>query len=404
MEGIALFWRQIAAYFRGYLVLKFQGVHPERIINYAIRQGIQLWAIRRATAEIVVCKIAATDFKLLRPLVKRAGCRGKILARLGVPFFYRRLKQRQGWIFGAAVFFSVLYALAAFLWFIQVEGTERIPTAQVIKDLYELGLYPGAPKGKIEEKRDWLIRELKIRYPQTVFVSVELKGIVAQVKLVEKELPPAAEEEVGHLFAAKDGLVTQIVTLEGTPQIKEGDTVSRGDLLILGRKVLRRLDGTFVTSEVKAAGVVKARIWYEVQVEEPLVYWAAELGEKKRTVYYLRIKNRVLPFFSWGRVTGKVRSSRQRFAVYKGRNQLSLVEFIKDTYHQVNWVQKQTSPEAALVQAREEGKEKILHLLPAGVRPERLREEWEVKAGFLVYRLVAETLENIAVDSEGGEI
>lgn len=403
VEGIALFWRQIAAYFRGYLVLKFQGLNPEKIINYAIRQGIKLWGIRRASPEIIICKVAAGDFKYFRTLVKKTGCRGKILARLGLPFFYRQLQRRRGWLCGAAAFFSALYILASFVWVIQVEGVDRIPAAQVIADLHELGLYPGTPRGTIEEKRNWLIRELKIRYPQTVFISVELKGIVARVKLVEKELPPATQKETGNLYAVKDGLVKEIVVLEGTPQIKEGDTVSRGDLLILGKKVLRKLDGSIVTNEVKAAGVVKARVWYEVHIAEPLLYWTAELGEEKKVVYYLRVRDRIFPFFSWGRVTGETRNSRQRFEVYKGRNQLSLVELFKDTYHEVNWVQRQLTPEAALVRAREEGKKKLLYLLPIGVKPERLQEEWEPREGFLVYRLVAETLENIAVDSEGGE-
>ncbi|HHU50747.1 MAG TPA: sporulation protein YqfD [Firmicutes bacterium] len=403
VEGIALFWRQIAAYFRGYLVLKFQGLNPEKIINCAIQQGIKLWEVRRVSSEIIICKVAAEDFKHFRTLVKKTGCRTKILARLGLPFFYRQLQHRRGWLCGAAVFFSALYILASFVWVIQVEGVARIPVAQVMADLHELGLYPGTPRGKIEEKRNWLIRELKIRYPQTAFVSVELKGIVAHIELVEKELPPATQKETRHLYAVKDGLVQEIVVLEGTPQIKAGDMVSRGDLLILGKKVLRRLDGTIVTTEVKAAGVVKARVWYEVHIEEPLLYWAAEIGEGKRVVYYLRIKDWVFPFFSWGRVTGETRNLRQRFEIYKGRNQLGLVEFFKDTYHEVNWVQRQLTTEVALNRAREEGNKKLLYLLPVGVKPERLQEEWEPREGFLVYRLVAETLENIAVGSEGGE-
>lgn len=398
-----MFWRRLAAYFRGCLVLKFQGLNPEKIINYAIRQGIKLWEIRRVSPEIIICKATVRDFKSFRVLVKKSGCRVKILARLGLPFFYRQLQRRQGWLCGAAVFFSALYILASFVWVIQVEGVARIPATQVMEDLHELGLYPGTPRGKIEEKRNWLIRELKIRYPQTAFISVELKGIVVHVKLVEKELPPATHKETGHLYAVKDGLVQEIVVLEGTPQVKAGDTVCRGDLLILGKKALRRLDGTIVTAEVKAAGVVKARVWYEVHIEEPLLYWAAEIGERKKAVYCLRIKNWVFPFFSWGRVTGEIRNSRQRYEVYKGRNQLSLVEFIKDTYHEVSWVQRQLTPEAALQRAKEEGRKKLLYLLPVGVKPERWQEEWESREGVLAYRLVAETLENIAVNSEGGE-
>jgi len=393
-----LFWLRVFSYFRGCLVLKLQGNDLERLINLSVREGVGFWDVKQSTPWVLSAKIAAGDLNRLRKVIKKTGCRGKVVARLGWPFFWRSLVKRRWWMGGLVLFFFTLYFFSSFVWLIRIEGTELLSPTQIISDLHTLGLHPGVPKGEIEEKRDWLIEELKVRYPQTLFVTMDLNGVVAQVKVVEKTLAPPVKDEVRQLYAAKDGLVTDVVVIEGTPQIKEGDMVVRGDLLIMGKKALRRLDGTVESSEVNAVGIVKARVWYEAYVEEPLTYWSARLVQGKKTVYGIRVNNQWFPFFSWGKATGRVIRSRERFEVYKGRNRLSLVEIIKDTYQQVTWEKQRITPEQALYKARKEGNDKLLFQLPAAVKPEKLQEEWEVKNGFLTYRLVGETLEDIAVD------
>ena len=66
--------------------VEISGLNPEKIINCAIQQGIKLWEVRRVSSEIIICKVAAEDFKHFRTLVKKTGCRTKFLPAWGYPF------------------------------------------------------------------------------------------------------------------------------------------------------------------------------------------------------------------------------------------------------------------------------------------------------------------------------
>lgn len=392
-----MLWRPIESYIHGYLLLKIQGEGIEKFINQTTRAGIVLWDLKRRAPNLLLLKIRQKDFPLIRRFFRKTGCRGRILRRSGWPFLLRKVVTRRGFILGMVIFLLSLHLLSSFIWFIGVEGAEKISRHEVIDKLYRLGLYPGTPRERIKEKRDWIIRELKIEFPAAVWISVKIKGVVAQVTVVEKKLPPPREDDKpAALFAVKDGLITEMMVIEGTPLVKEGDTVSRGDILILGEKVLRRLDGSVETQEVKAIGRVRARVWYEVKVEEPLTIWTPVTGPEKRTELKLRIAKRMIPFFSWGKISGKTSLSRRRIELVRGRNQLNLVELIKDTYSRITWFKRNISLETALNRAKAEGKQKMAALIPQGVRMERVNEEWEVQEGFLLYRLVGETLEDIA--------
>ena len=103
-------------------------------------------------------------------------------------------------------------------------------------------------------------------------------------------LPPAVDQAAADLVAAKDGLITSLIVVEGTPLVEEGATVSRGELLIRGEKTLWYLDGSSETKKIKAEGRVLARVWYEQEIEEPLVHYEPVSAPGQRVVYSLRIK------------------------------------------------------------------------------------------------------------------
>lgn len=399
-----MLWRRATAFLQGFLVVKAEGAGIEKFINLVIRKGIGLWDLERFTPKVLVFRIRAKDFSRIRPFLRKTECRGRLLRRFGLPFLWKKFAKRRGWLLGMALFFTVLYLLSSFIWFIGVEGADLIDRSRIEKELIELGLYPGVGRRRIIERRDWIIRELKIKFPEAVWVSVKVKGVVALVSVVEKTLPPAREEGASRdLIAAKDGLITEMVVINGTPLVKEGDTVSKGDILILGEKVVRLPDGRVESQPIAAMAIVRARVWYEAKIEVPLVVWRFEKTAESRTQFLLRINQRLIPLFAWGKVTGNSWLSRRRLEIYRGRNQLSLVEFIKDTYLQGNWRQRQVPLESALKEARTEGEKMMISLLPPGIQQERFYEEWEEDGGLLIYRLTIETLEEIAEDHQKEE-
>ena len=77
------------------------------------------------------------------------------------------------------------------------------------------------------------------------------------------------------LVAKKSGVIKKLIVLRGTPKVKEGETVKKGQILI-SRKVEEIKEVKEVAKEekeleereieikeVKAAGIIQARVWYE---------------------------------------------------------------------------------------------------------------------------------------------
>ncbi len=388
--------RRILAFLQGYLIIMIKGYNGEKLLNYALAEGITFWDVKRKTPKIILLKLRAADYPLLRPYFRKTETTGRILQKSGLPFLFRRVARKKGWLLGMVLFVIMLYLLSSFIWFVEVQGVQKLDKDLILRELSELGVSPGGLRSKIEKKRDWIIKELRIRLSDAVWVSIQFKGVVSLVTVAEKTLPPTTNEGDSNLIATKDGLITRILLIDGTPLVKEGDTVSRGDILVLGEKILQYLDGNLEMRKVKAEGEVIARVWYEVIIEEPLEVYNSNLTSDKRVIYSLKIKNQIIPLFSFGKITGRYQQERYRKTLFRGRNKSSLVELIKDIYQTANWNKRQVSTEMALNKARNAGNERITFLLPPGLKPVKREEEWEVKEEVLWYRLVVETLENIA--------
>ena len=391
--------QRLHAFFQGYLVAMVKGARSEELLNRGIAGGVVFWDIEKKAPGTILFKVHARKYPKLRPFFLRTGTTGKILRKKGWPFLWRRVWRKKGWLLGMALFLSLLLTLSSFIWFVEVTGVETLDPTLVRDHLAVLGLAPGVPRRVIVPQRDWLIRELRIRLPEAVWVTIRWQGVVAEVVVAEKRLPPPVEEGPRNLVAGKDGLITEILLVEGTPLVRVGEMVSRGDLLILGEATRVHLDGSVEKKKVKAAGEVRARVWYEIEVDEPLAVLEPRVGDGKKIVYRLRVGNRLLTLFSHGAVApgAFVRQDRAVKEVLPGRNSLSLVELIKDTYQTVEWTTVQVTPETALLKAEKKAEGRIGTVLPAGVKPEKVLADWRVQAGVLHYRLIIETKENIAV-------
>ncbi|HHU82723.1 MAG TPA: sporulation protein YqfD [Firmicutes bacterium] len=391
-------YRWLLDFYHGYLVVMAQGKRLEAFLNSAVGKGIYLWGIRRPAPGRLLFRVRGKDFFLLRSAFRRCGCRGKILYRSGLPFILRRLLRNKGRWLGLVFFITTIQVIASFVWVVgvAVEDGELPGHLQIREELREIGVRPGVLRGRIKKEHERILEELTVAFPEAAWINVELRGVVVLVTMVGKTPPPAKEEGPADIVAAKEGLISELIVLEGTPLAKAGDMVSRGDLLILGEKVLPSREGGFITQPVRAEGIVRARVWYEKRSEEPLEIWRPVRSNRQAVVFSLRCRERLFPFFRRGKVSGKVLWERQTKSICRGRNQVSLVELVKDIYSEVSWMKVRISPEEALARARREAARELSFLLPEAATIKSRREEWETGGDFLVYLLVVETLEDIA--------
>ena len=100
---------------KGYLVIRLCGPYPERVINMAMSRGIGIWDIIQEKEGCLLFKIRLGGFKALRFLVRRTGCRMRIVRKRGLPFIIRRAGKRKVLVLGAVFFCLVLYVFNTFV-------------------------------------------------------------------------------------------------------------------------------------------------------------------------------------------------------------------------------------------------------------------------------------------------
>jgi similar to stage IV sporulation protein len=217
----------------GYARFSVRGGSPERFLNQCARNGINLWDIRGG-GNCGACVVAGS-YRLLRSCARKAGCRLKVEERHGFPFATKGIRKRRGLLVGAALGAAVIGLLSMNVWSIEVSGNTTIPTQTIKNELAAMGVVCGTPKRYVDPQM--LQQRLMLKFPQIAWLSVNTIGCSAEIRLQERTEKPLIQEKEYTVCNIKAAATGQIVSLEvytGTAQVKEGDAVVEGQLLISG--------------------------------------------------------------------------------------------------------------------------------------------------------------------------
>src|SRR6056297_640685 len=123
--------RQIYLLIIGYLRLKVTGRRLEKLINVLMRQGFEIWEINRV-GDIFYFNVKANQFNELSLYIKNSGCQMEVEKRRGISFLGKRLINRKGLIVGVIILIGSDYICSSFLWFIEIEGMDKIEREEII--------------------------------------------------------------------------------------------------------------------------------------------------------------------------------------------------------------------------------------------------------------------------------
>jgi similar to stage IV sporulation protein len=253
--------RELWSYHRGYVIIKVKGTGLEEFLNRAAAKGIYLWDVERLSRELLIAKVSIADFRQLREAVRKVPVTVRIRQRVGLPFWRQKLSQRLVLLAGALLSLACIYVLSSIIWFVQIDGLERLDHDFVTGILQEAGVGPGAWRNSIDPRE--VEKYLLLRIPSLAWAGVRLRGTLVEVALVEKTEIPDDEQLPGDIVANRNALVTQIIPFAGTVLVKEGEAVTEGQVLIAGA-----LDphmpspGDDSGRYLRAAGMVRGRVWY----------------------------------------------------------------------------------------------------------------------------------------------
>ena len=253
-----MFFKIFVKYILGYINIKVEGYFVEKFINKCINAHIFFWNIKREKSTIAYMNVGVKDFKKLCKISKETKCKVKIIDKKGIPFFLHRYRKRKI-LFTLIILISItLFIASKFIWKINIEGLNNINENEMFSLLEEKGLKVGRLKSKINTQQ--LINEIRLEREDIAWVGIQMNGTNATIKIVETDSKPEIinEEDYCNIVATKDAQIVKISAQNGIPAVKEGDIVTKGDILIAGW-----IDGKYTgTRYVHAEGEIKAKVWY----------------------------------------------------------------------------------------------------------------------------------------------
>ena len=242
----------------GYVDIVVEGYYIERFINICNSRQIFLWNISKDNSITLYASIEAKRFKDLKDICKRTKSKVKIKNKKSFPFTVKKYKKRKVFLILLLIIILAIIALSRFIWNIEVEGNVDISKEEIMQLAEEYGLTIGASKGKIDTKE--IINNIRLERDDIAWVGIDIKGTNAIIKIVEADEKPEIvnEDEYCNIVADKDAIITKVSAQNGTPLVKEGDVVTKGDIIIAGW-----LEGKYTGRQyVHSQGEVQARVWY----------------------------------------------------------------------------------------------------------------------------------------------
>ena len=322
-----MFFRILLRYIIGYINIRIEGYSVEKLINICIKKKIFFWNIKREKSTIIYTNIGVKEFKELVKIAKQTGCKVKILDKKGMPFILNKYKKRKIIIIILLFIIMALLILSQFIWNINIEGNENISTQEVAELLESKGIKIGILKNSIDKQK--IINEIRLERDDIAWLGIDIQGTNITVEVVETSAKPEIvnEEDYCNVISNKDAQIIKISAQNGIPAVKEGDIVTKGDILIQGW-----IDGKYTgTRYVHATGEIKGKVWYTQKEQIPLKQVVERLTGNEEQKYKIKINNFTINLF-------KTLSKFEKYDTIEASNKLKIfsnfylpIELIKVT-------------------------------------------------------------------------
>lgn len=253
-----MFIIRIWNYFKGYVIIKVEGLSLEKFINLCISKDIYLFDINRINYTTLEANVSVRGFKHLKKITKTVGARLSIKEKKGLPFLLHRFKYRKMLFLGLILSIGLIFFLNSFIWTVEIRGNEEVKSEVVIKSLKALNISTGAKKSDIS--LDDIKSKVILDIDELSYVSAHIKGtkLIIDVKERDDETNIVEDETPCNIVANKKAVIEKIIAQNGKPIVEIGDVVKKNQLLISGKIQDEEMDSPLlVHSEGKVIGITK---------------------------------------------------------------------------------------------------------------------------------------------------
>lgn len=399
-ERLRIFWF-------GRVFFLGRGEQLARFLNEALKDGVILYRTQKSERGMRA-QIKLTDFRRLHRAARVTHTKIHIVAKYGWPFIAVRWWRRKGLISGIIVIAMVLTAMSQLVLSVSVSGNKNILSSEVLTRAEKLGLKTWVYSKSLD--LNGIAKILQDQLQDAAWVGVERNGTLINIKISEK-VRPSIPDEAGNLVASHAGVVKEILVIQGTPQIHEGETVRAGQVLILKapnpvpinvtaeQSTAGNQSGLKPTAIVSAAkGFVRGRVWYSAEKEVPLVEDVVSESGRVAKGWGIKIGSRVIMVTTQNSPFEQSRQEVKSHSLVLWRNWHFPVEVISINYSELCSQHLERSVTEARQQAEKEARAEVQKKITPGVSiVEETVKVLSNKTGVERLRVEVETYEDMAV-------
>lgn len=210
-------------------------------------------------------KIKCDDFEFFKKIGKNK-YRISILSEGGYIPLLSVIFNNKARICGILLFIFILYFQTFFISEIRIDGYEKFTEREIRECLEQVGMHEGCRNSLDLEKIELYLYD---KLDHVAFVSINLKGCLAEVKIVEGtiNLEKVDKSKPCDIIADKEGYIYKVTPIEGLRLVDTGSYVSKGAIIITGTVPIESTaygepESELTERYVHAEGTVLAKIPY----------------------------------------------------------------------------------------------------------------------------------------------
>ena len=267
-----------------------------RFCSLMKQNGFNFWGTRFTDERVSFC-VSLQSAERVSRLAQAVAVPLEMTSKKGIPFIFMRYRRRYGMLLGLAIGLFVMFWSQLFVWKVTVSGNSEIRLAEIERALDECGISVGGFIPNIDTLGD--ANRLLMICRGLSSAAVSINGTHVHISVLERKSVPDIIDQNGffNVVASHDGVVLDINAANGTPEVREGDVVYEGELLI--NSFIAGKNGSFRPTH--ARGSVYAAVSKTFNIEIPLSRVTKNFTGNSQTRYVYTVLGSEIPTPSQGK-------------------------------------------------------------------------------------------------------
>lgn len=223
----------VIRWLRGGTRLALCGSSPEKLLRLIQKRRINLWQAY-INGQTLVLNMQNKNSKEVCNLAQGMGLEILKCKSYGLPVLLKKYKNRVGFFVGVSIILILPFILSQFVLNITVEGNTNVESISIVRALEKMGLKKFTLAASHDTRS--MERKLLLEIKELSFASVTVRGATIEVKVREGTATTEVLDTTtpSNIVANMDAKILETRVFEGHRQIKAGDSVQKGDLLVSG--------------------------------------------------------------------------------------------------------------------------------------------------------------------------